>query len=149
METGEKEQPRAIRFWSKGCNPGGWLSPTETLESSPGLCNDRRGLHTPTLPHSEDFWWKLLAQFSELVEHRDSTWHTAGRGRTTADKLEEHMSEKSAVPVTAQFNVYSPRNPNKSCFPTVSFPRVEYHIIYKGGQGGRFFKKNNLNFLER
>lgn len=49
--------------------------------------------------------------------------------------------------MAAQFNVYSPRNPNKSYFPTASFPRGEHHIIYLGDQGGNtLFKKITLTF---
>lgn len=31
-ETGGEEQHRAIRFWSRSCNPASWLSPVEDSE---------------------------------------------------------------------------------------------------------------------
>lgn len=92
--------------------------------------------HTPALPHSEAFLWKFLAQFFSTGH---PAWYAACRGHTTAAQLEEQMHKKSAVPMTAWFNVYSPRNPNKFCFPTAGFPRGEYHIIYLGATLFFFF----------
>lgn len=120
--------------------------PQRDSESSPALhmlCAPQNkaaamtgGCCTPLCRHIRKFFlWKLWAQFFSTG---DPGWYTACNSHNTAHQLEKEMRKKVQYRwyLAAWFNIYSPRNPNKSWFPTASFPWGEYHIIYLGGQRG-------------
>lgn len=85
-ETGGEEQNRAMRFWSRSCNPASWLSPMEDSEQPSPMrapriteqaCNsDRRGVRAPGLPHSEPFCGSY--QLSSPAEEPQHSTQLAG-----------------------------------------------------------------------